>query len=184
MSTLYALLQRKSQETYENLLHAIVDKCSELHQDPDPTTVVIDFEMAMVHAVSSVLGDHVTVQGCFYHLTLSTWRKVQDLGLTQRVSLSATRTEDVKLFCGMMDSLALLPIDDLPAGLEFLRNNTPEGMKHQKEWNLFSTTSTPPTVLVPTEGFNATLQMVTDRTPSCSTASLCSSHHRYGMFTK
>ena len=38
-------------------------------------------------------------------------------------------SEDVKLFCGMMDSLALLPIDDLPAGLEFLRNNTPEGME-------------------------------------------------------
>ena len=123
--TLYAKLQRKSQETYENLLHAIVDKCSELHQDPDPTTVVIDFEMAMVRAVSSVLGDQVTVQGCFYHLTQSTWRKVQDLGLTQRYKDS----EDVKLFCGMMHSLALLPIDDLPAGLEFLRHNTPEGME-------------------------------------------------------
>ena len=125
VSTLYALLQRKSQETYENLLHAIIDKCSEMHQDPDPTTVVIDFEMAMVRAVSSVLGDQVTVQGCFYHLTQSTWRKVQDLSLTQRYKDS----EDVKLFCGMMDSLALLPIDDLPAGLEFLRNNTPEGME-------------------------------------------------------
>ena len=34
----------------------------------------------MVRAVSSVLGDHVTVQGCFYHLTQSTWRKVQALG--------------------------------------------------------------------------------------------------------
>ena len=69
--------------------------------------------------------NQVTVQGCFYHLTQSTWRKVQDLGLTQRYKDS----EDVKLFCGMMDSLALLPIDDLPAGLEFLRNNTPEGME-------------------------------------------------------
>ena len=39
----------------------LVDKCSELYQDPDPTTVVIDFEMTMVRAVSSVLGDHVTV---------------------------------------------------------------------------------------------------------------------------
>ena len=50
---------------------------------------------------------------------------MQDLGLTQRYKDS----EDVKLFCGMMDSLALLPIDDLPPGLEFLRNNTPEGME-------------------------------------------------------
>ncbi|KAK2141937.1 hypothetical protein LSH36_1014g01008 [Paralvinella palmiformis] len=29
----------------------------------------------------------------------------------------------------MIDSLALLPIDDLPAGLQFLCNNTPEGME-------------------------------------------------------
>jgi len=29
----------------------------------------------------------------------------------------------------MMDSLALLPIRDLPAGIEFPRNNTPEGME-------------------------------------------------------
>ena len=155
-------LRSTPEEVARDLRHAIVDKCSELHQDPDHTTVVIDFEMAMVRAVSSVLGDQVTVQGCFYHLTQSTRRKVQDLGLTQRYKDS----EDDTLFCGMMDSLALLPIDDLPAGLEFLRNNTP-------------TTSTPPTVLVPTEGFNATFQMETDRTPSCSAASLRSSHHRY-----
>ena len=44
VSTLYALLQRKSLETYENLLHAIVDKCSELHQDPDPTTLLNYFD--------------------------------------------------------------------------------------------------------------------------------------------
>ena len=55
-SMLYALLQRQSQETYDNLLHAIVDKCSELHHDLDPTTLFIDFEI-----VSSVLGDHVTM---------------------------------------------------------------------------------------------------------------------------
>ena len=124
ISVVYALLQRKTQETYEILLRAVIDKCSEFHQDPDPTTAVIDFEMTMVHALISVIGEHITVRGCFYHLTQSTWRKVQSLGLTQLYKDS----EDVKLFCGMMDSLALLPIEDLPAGLDFLRNNMPEGL--------------------------------------------------------
>jgi len=45
-------------------------------------------------------------------------------GLTQQYNDFAD-----ELFCCMMDSLALLPIDDLPAGLEFLPNNTPEGME-------------------------------------------------------
>ena len=53
--TLYVLPQRKSQETYDNLLHAIVDTCPELYQDPDPTTIVIDFDIVMVRAVSSLL---------------------------------------------------------------------------------------------------------------------------------
>ena len=82
MLTLYALLQKNSQETYDNLLYAIVDNCWE--QDPDPTTVVIYSEITMVRAAASMLGDHVTVQGCFYHHAQSTWQKVQDLGLIHR----------------------------------------------------------------------------------------------------
>ena len=76
VSTVYALLQRKSQATYELLLQAIMDKCRLLHMEPDPSTIVIDFEQAMMCAISAVLGDHITVQGCFYHLTQSTWRKI------------------------------------------------------------------------------------------------------------
>jgi hypothetical protein len=40
------------------------------------------FEQAAMNAVTAVLGSHVNVHGCFYHLTQSTWRKVQELGLT------------------------------------------------------------------------------------------------------
>ncbi|KAK2146457.1 hypothetical protein LSH36_606g02026 [Paralvinella palmiformis] len=114
---------KNAQETYDNLLHAIVDKCWK--QDPDPNTVVIYSEITMVRAAASMLGDDVAVQGCFYHRVQSTWQKVQDLGLIQRFKDSV---ED-KLLCGMMDSLSLLPIDYLPAGLEFLRNNTPKGIE-------------------------------------------------------
>ena len=32
-------------------------------------------------AVCTLIGDQVSIQGCFYHLTLSTWRKVQELRL-------------------------------------------------------------------------------------------------------
>ncbi|KAL8574346.1 hypothetical protein ACOMHN_057338 [Nucella lapillus] len=84
VSTVYALLQRKSQATYELLLQAIVDKCRLLHMEPDPSTIVIDFEQAMMRAILAVLGDHITVQGCFYHLTQTTWRKIQELGMTNR----------------------------------------------------------------------------------------------------
>jgi len=78
----------------------------------------------MMRALTAVFGDHIAVQGCFYHLTQSNWRKVQDLGLVKQYKDS----DDVRLFCGMMDSLALLPVDNLPADLEFLQKNTPDGL--------------------------------------------------------
>ena len=53
-------------------------------------------------------------KGCFYHLTQSTWRKIQSLGLTQ---LYKDR-EDIRQFCGMIDGLAFLPINDIQAGLQ------------------------------------------------------------------
>ncbi|KAL8622919.1 hypothetical protein ACOMHN_027040 [Nucella lapillus] len=118
VSTVYALLQRKSQATYELLLQAIVDKCRLLHMEPDPSTIVIDFEQAMMRAILAVHGDHITVQGCFYHLTQSTWRKIQELGMTNRYR----DAEEITLFCGMVDALALLPIIDLTEALDFLED--------------------------------------------------------------
>ncbi|KAG7160852.1 phospholipid-transporting ATPase IF-like 3 [Homarus americanus] len=53
------------------------------------------------------------------------WRKIQELGLTTIYKDS----EDVKLFCGMVDSLALLPLEDIPAGIDYLRDHTPEGLE-------------------------------------------------------
>ena len=57
-----------------------------------------DFEQAALSAVQEVLGSHVHVQGCFCHLTQSTWRRIQHLGL-----VAAYRSDDdVKHFCGML----------------------------------------------------------------------------------
>ena len=87
----------------------------------DPTTVVTDFEMAAMHAVTAVFGQQMHVQGCFFHLCQSTWRHVQDLGLT-----ALYNADDVaKHFVRMLDGLALLPLADVLAGMAHLRANTP-----------------------------------------------------------
>ncbi|KAG7155824.1 hypothetical protein Hamer_G027912 [Homarus americanus] len=107
VSVVYAFLQHKSQDTYEELFKAALDKCSVYFLYPDPSTVMLD------------------CRGCFYHLTQAHWRKIQELGLATIYKDS----EDVKLFCGMVDSLALLPLEDIPAGIDYLRDHTPEGME-------------------------------------------------------
>jgi len=119
----YALLQRKSEETYRELFQVISDHCEELGVDADPDTVIIDFELAVKSALHATLGPHSTIQYCFYHLTQSTWRKIQDLGLVQLYR----EDEEFRLFCGMLDGLAFLPVDDVPAGIVHLRTLVPNG---------------------------------------------------------
>jgi len=48
----------------------------------DLTTVICDFESAVINAVKKLLGTHVVmVKGYFFHLCQSIWCMVQDLGL-------------------------------------------------------------------------------------------------------
>ncbi len=85
----------------------------------------MDYELAAMKAVPTVLGPHVHIHGCFYHLTQTTWRKIQSLGLVQRYR----NDEEFKLFCGMLDGLAFLPVDEVQDGMEYLKTITPEGLE-------------------------------------------------------
>lgn len=125
VTCVYGFLINKNQSTYEEFLSAIQDRCDTLGFQADPTTVTMDFELAPMKAVTSIFGPQVKIHGCFYHLTQSTWRKVQSLGLVTRYR----EEEDVKHFCGMRDGLAFLPLDDVLEGLAYLRDNTPEGLE-------------------------------------------------------
>ena len=76
VSSVYALLQHKTQETYEELLRAVIERCHHIGQYPDPTTVIVDFEQAIIQALSTELGSDTSTRRCFYHLTQGTWRKI------------------------------------------------------------------------------------------------------------
>ena len=108
------------------MLRALLQATDDVGATADPSTVVCDFEAAAMNAVGTVFGEHVSVQGCFYHLCQSTWRKVQELGLAQEYM----SRDDVKLFLGMLDGLAFLPVADVAAGMQYLTAHIPdcEGM--------------------------------------------------------
>ena len=111
----YAFLQRKTQATYEELLDAIVNHCQQLNLEPDPAYVITDFEISVIQAIPAVLGDAVESGGCFYHLTQATWRKIQELGLV----IHYRDDEEFHHFCGILDGLAFLPLDDVVEGFEY-----------------------------------------------------------------
>ena len=108
----YALLEHKRQETYVELLEALEQCCTQLGAQPDPAVVVTDFESAAMKAVKQVFGSQVETHGCFFHLTQATWRRIQSEGLS---TLYKTNV-DFRLFCGMMDGLAFLPVQEVKQG--------------------------------------------------------------------
>lgn len=125
VTCLYALLPGKSQDIYEELFRAVDQKCEELGLTPDPTTVITDFEQAVLKAFGNTFGDHVIHQGCFFHLAQNTWRCIQRLGLVELYK----RDDNVKLFCGMVDALAFLPVEDVAEGMDFLKQTAPEAIE-------------------------------------------------------
>ena len=78
----------------------------------------------MINAVTSFFGPPVNIHGCFYHLIQSTWRKIQSFDLVQRY-----HGEDVKLFCSMVDGMALLPEDGVAEGMAILCENIQDGLE-------------------------------------------------------
>ena len=118
---IYALLWDKSQTIYGEM---IIERSSASAFQPDPNTVISDFELAAFNAVKTILGEHVNPRGYFYQLTQNTWRRIQSLGLFRTYE-----NKQVKLFCSMMDGLAFLPLEAIQNGQRYLTQNTSEGLE-------------------------------------------------------
>ena len=80
-TVVYAFLPDKRRQTYERLFTTVNQACQAAGHNMTVGTFVVDFEDAGMRAVSAVFGRQVSIRGCFYHLTQSTWRKVQQLGM-------------------------------------------------------------------------------------------------------
>jgi hypothetical protein len=114
-------LPNKCQDTYRELFQSIVDNCYASNLQLNVQTIITDFEDAVLRPVTAVFGRHINRQGCFYHLTQASWRKIQQLGLVPLYN----NDDDFRLFCGMMDGLAFLPVPHLTNGIHLLRTLCP-----------------------------------------------------------
>lgn len=124
ITAIYGLLPLKTQETYEEFFTSMLDACLSCDVRPCPSKIICDFEVAIHNAVRTVLAPSIHIQGCFYHLTQSTWRRIQSEGL------QADYQNDVSIrdYCGMIDALAFLPAEDVPEGMRYLKENLPESL--------------------------------------------------------
>jgi hypothetical protein len=81
----YAFLPNKCQDTYRELFQSIVANCHASILQLNVQTISTDFEDAVLRAVRAVFGRHINHQGCFYHLTQASWRKIQQRRRLQTV---------------------------------------------------------------------------------------------------
>ena len=81
----------------KNFLSVISEKTEKMGFTFDLELVHLDFETAAINAVWSTFGPHVNTEGCFYHLTQSIWRKVEELGLSYK------EDTELKYFCIRLD---------------------------------------------------------------------------------
>jgi hypothetical protein len=117
----YVLMEGKSVTAYENIFRITDTKLTALGCQLKLHEVITDFEAAAMKAVRHFFGNDVRTQGCFYHLTQSTWRKIQDLGLASEYRFDHTMRE----FCGMIDALAFLPVNRINDGVTYLQSIAP-----------------------------------------------------------
>ena len=66
-------------------------------------------------------NEHLNLHG--YHLTQSTWRKVQNLGLSELHKENG----EIRHFCGMLDGLSFLPLEQVPQS--YLREIAPSELE-------------------------------------------------------
>ena len=106
----------------KRLSQKYLTQCNEHNLVPNPVSITCDFEVAIHNAIHTMFGAGVWIQGCIYHLTQSTWRRVQQEGLSVRYK----EDDEIKQFCGMLDGLAFLPPERVSEGMNLLKQQVPE----------------------------------------------------------
>ena len=109
---IYALLPDKSEDTYRRFFEEVRNT---LDLEHSPQDIMIDFEIAAINAVAAINAFEGTeMKGCFFHLCLNLWKRIQRSGLQQRCIDDAEFANTL----GMIAALAFVPPDEVKAYFE------------------------------------------------------------------
>ncbi|KAF0748898.1 MULE domain-containing protein [Aphis craccivora] len=73
----------------------------------------MDFKKAIIQVAITRIGDHLIIQGCFYHLCQSSHMKLQELRLKNKYD----NDNNFSHYCSMVDSLAFSPLHKVIEGM-------------------------------------------------------------------
>jgi len=74
----YAIMKTRTTNDYQIVLRALLDRGNELGMILAPEYAMLDFEQAPRRALTEIFNNQIEVNGCFFHLAQSTWRKVKN----------------------------------------------------------------------------------------------------------
>ena len=106
---LHILMTKKTEKLYV----AVFEHVRGIMPNISPNLVVMDFEAAMIGAVSEVFPD-TEIQGCFFHFAQAVLRKFRSLGL----HAFFVRTLDARRFLRHNLSVAMLPPEYIPEAID------------------------------------------------------------------
>lgn len=101
----YMLLTRKNCPTYTRALSALIGECGGVCE---PSTIIVDYELAAINAFKTVLPTS-DVRGCFFHLSQCVYRKVQSEGLQELYACDP----QINLEARMIPALSMVPRSDV-----------------------------------------------------------------------
>ncbi len=113
---IYFLLPNKTRETYTKMFNILKEGVQQ-----QPNRLLLDNEL-VVHTAFHEVYPRVVISGCFFHLRQSVQRKVQNLGLKQRLE------QDIKfaVLIKSITALAFVPPDQVEALFDNLSKAFPE----------------------------------------------------------
>jgi hypothetical protein len=126
-AALYCLLNNKTAATYGVVLREL----RRLVPLAAPRTVLVDFERAAMNAFRVAFPD-ATVTGCYFHLTQSVIRKVQEIGL----KVQYEGDNEVRGFVRCLAALAFVPPEDVVEAFELVAETMPD-VEHLDELTTF-----------------------------------------------
>lgn len=107
----YALLPDKLETTYKRLFELLKMKAHQYNIELSPEIIQIDFEKAVINAVSQIFPNS-SIRGCYFHFTQAIWRGVQRYGLINEYKESESIGRLVRRALGL-PFLPLSSIDDV-----------------------------------------------------------------------
>ncbi|KFD61048.1 hypothetical protein M514_08442 [Trichuris suis] len=120
----YALTMRKREQTYRYVYQRIIDYGEERNWNINPSLCMMDFELANMNAIRSLLPN-AEIKGCLFHISQSLWRRISSSGLAS--SYNAVES-DTRRCASMLFGLPFVPVEDVVETFEYIEDQAEESL--------------------------------------------------------